>query len=63
MGLVFRLDNIGSDGVQVAKEIHDMFIMHNLNADVLAASFKKSQQVFNLCKNGIGSVTAAPDVI
>jgi fructose-6-phosphate aldolase 1/fructose-6-phosphate aldolase 2 len=60
---VNRIDNMGADGVQVAKDIHDMFKMHNLNADVLAASFKNSQQVLNLCKHGIGSVTAAPDVI
>lgn len=60
---VNRIDNMGADGVQVAKDIHDMFKIHNLNADVLAASFKNSQQVLNLCKHGIGSVTAAPDVI
>lgn len=60
---VNRIDNLGADGVQVAKDIHDMFKLHNLNADVLAASFKNSQQVLNLCKYGIGSVTAAPDVI
>ena len=60
---VNRLDNMGADGVQVAKDIHDMFRVHNLNADVLAASFKNSQQILNLCKHGIGAVTAAPDVL
>lgn len=60
---VNRIDNMGADGVQAAKDIHDMFRIHNMNADVLAASFKNSQQVLNLCKHGIGSVTAAPDVI
>ncbi|ALB48332.1 MULTISPECIES: transaldolase family protein [Clostridium] len=60
---VNRIDNMGADGVQVAKDIHDMFKMHGLNSDVLAASFKNSQQVLNLCKYGIGSVTAAPDVV
>lgn len=60
---VNRLDNMGADGVQVAKDIHDMFRAHNMQADVLAASFKNSQQILNLCKHGIGSVTAAPDVL
>ena len=60
---VNRLDNMGADGVQVAKDIHDMFRVHNMEADVLAASFKNSQQILNLCKHGIGSVTAAPDVL
>ncbi len=60
---VNRLDNMGADGVQVAKDIHDMFRMHHMEADVLAASFKNSQQILNLCKHGIGSVTASPDVL
>lgn len=60
---VNRIDNMGFDGLQVAKDIHDMFRIHNLNADVLAASFKNTQQVLSLCKYGIGSVTAAPDVL
>lgn len=60
---VNRLDNMGADGVQVAKDIHDMFRVHNMEADGLAASFKNSQQILNLCKHGIGSVTAAPDVL
>ena len=34
-----------------------------MNADVLAASFKNSQQILELCKYGVGSVTAAPDVL
>lgn len=60
---VNRLDNMGADGVHVAKTIHDMFRIHNMEADVLAASFKNSQQILNLCLHGIGSVTAAPDVL
>lgn len=60
---VNRLDNMGADGVQVAMDIHDMFRLHHLEADVLAASFKNSQQILNLCKHGIGAVTASPDVL
>lgn len=60
---VNRIDNMGADGVHVAKTIHDMFKANNMEADVLAASFKNSQQILELCKYGIGSVTAAPDVL
>ena len=34
-----------------------------MECDVLAASFKNSQQILNLCKKGVGAVTAAPDVL
>ena len=60
---VNRLDNIGFDGVKIAKNIHDMLERHHLNTKVLAASFKNSQQVLTLCEYGIGSITAAPDVL
>lgn len=60
---VNRLDNLGYDGIQVAKDIHDIFCENDFETDVLAASFKNSQQVLELCKYGVGAVTAAPDVI
>ncbi|MBQ3274097.1 MAG: fructose-6-phosphate aldolase [Christensenellaceae bacterium] len=60
---VNRIDNMGFDGLQVAKNIHDMFRVHGLNADVLAASFKNTHQVESLCRYGIGAVTAAPEVL
>ena len=34
-----------------------------MNCDILAASFKNSNQVLRLIENGVGSVTAAPSVI
>lgn len=60
---VNRIDNLGADGIKVAKDIHDIFKNNNLNTEVLAASFKNSQQVLELCKYGIGASTIAPDVI
>lgn len=60
---VNRLDNIGFDGVEVAKNIHDMLTCHGLDTKVLAASFKNTQQVLSLCEYGIGSITASPDVL
>ena len=58
-----RIDNMGYDGVAIAQHIHDIFKNNNLNASVLAASFKNSQQLLELAEYGIGAATASPDVI
>ena len=60
---VNRIDNMGYDGIAVTKEIHDILTRNNMDCMVLAASFKNSQQVKELCAYGVGSATAAPDVI
>jgi len=58
-----RIDDMGYDGILVAKAIHDIFKNNNMETEVLAASFKNSQQVLEVCKYGIGASTAAPYVI
>ncbi len=58
-----RIDNFGYDGVGVAMEIQDIFDNNDLDCDVLAASFKNSQQVLELTKYGIGAATIGTDVI
>ena len=58
-----RIDNFGYNGVQVAMDIQDIFENNNLPCEVLAASFKNSQQVLELTKYGIGASTVATDVI
>ncbi len=60
---VNRIDNLGGDGVATAQRIHDIFEMNNLKTQVLAASFKNTQQVLELAEYGVGSATVAPDVI
>lgn len=60
---VNRIDNLGADGVKVAKDIHNIFKNNNLKTEVLAASFKNSQQVLELAEYGVGASTIAPDVI
>ena len=60
---VNRIDNMGYDGVSVVKIIQDILTRHHMSAQVLAASFKNSQQVLELCAYGIGTVTCAPSVI
>lgn len=60
---VNRIDNLGANGVRTAKEIHDIFKNNGLRTEVLAASFKNSQQVLELCEYGVGACTISPDVI
>ncbi len=58
-----RIDNMGYNGVQIAQKIHDIFKNNGLKTEVLAASFKNSQQLLELCEYGIGASTVSPDVI
>lgn len=58
-----RIDNMGFDGVQVAKDIHDAIKANGLDSGLLAASFKNTQQVLDLMKYGVKGVTVAPAVI
>ena len=60
---VNRIDNLGANGVKVAKDIHDIYVKNNIETEVIAASFKNSQQVLELAKYGIGAATIAPDVM
>lgn len=60
---VNRIDNLGANGIQVAKDIHDMLKKAGLETQVLAASFKNSQQVQELAAYGVEASTVAPDVI
>ena len=58
-----RIDNMGFDGVQVAKDIHDIYRNNGMDAGLLCASFKNSQQVLELAKYGVRAATVGPDVI
>ena len=58
-----RIDNLGADGIATAKIIQDMFTRNGLPCQILAASFKNSQQVQALAQYGVGAATIAPAVI
>ena len=60
---VNRIDNMGYDGIAIVQQIQDILTLHHLDTQILAASFKNSQQVLSLCAYGIGSATCAPSVI
>ncbi len=60
---VNRIDNLGNDGIQTAKKMHDIYTRNGLSTRILAAGFKNSQQVQELCEYGVSCVTVAPEVI
>ena len=60
---VNRIDNLGTNGIDVARKIHDIFENNGLKTQILAASFKNSLQVLELCEYGVGASTVAPDII
>lgn len=60
---VNRIDNLSGNGVQVVKEIVNIFEQHQLPCRVLAASFKNTQQVHQVCLEGAHGITAGGDVI
>ncbi len=58
-----RIDNLGNNGIGVARTMQDIFVTSGYKTRILAASFKNSLQVQELCESGIRAVTVAPDVI
>ncbi|MBW4827992.1 MAG: fructose-6-phosphate aldolase [Clostridiaceae bacterium] len=59
---VNRLDNISGDGINVVKDILTILKEYNFDCKVLGASFKNAQQVLNILKYGIQSITIPEDV-
>lgn len=59
---VNRIDNISGDGVAVVSELVNILNTYNFNTKVLAASFKNAQQVLDLMKVGVHSVTVPSDI-
>lgn len=60
---VNRIDNISGDGVDVVAQIVKLFELHNLDAKVLAASFKNVQQVHKIALTGAQSVTVNAEIM
>ena len=60
---VNRIDNLGGDGVTSTKRMHDIYVNSGASTKILAAGFKNSQQVQELCEYGISCLTIASDVI
>ena len=59
---VNRIDNMGFDGIRVTREIKELFVANAMETEIIAASFKNSQQLLELCKCGVGVATLAPEL-
>ena len=59
---VNRIDNMGYNGITVAQEIKQIFSANGMETEIIAASFKNSQQLLELSKCGVGAATIAPEV-
>ena len=60
---VNRIDNMGYDGVEIVKKIQNILENNGMECEVLAASFKNSQQALELAEYGVGGATCSADVI
>lgn len=60
---VNRIDNMGYNGIEVTEQIQDILDNNEMETEVIAASFKNSQQVLELCKYGIAAATITPDLL
>lgn len=58
-----HIDNLGIGGVNAARTIQNIFDNNGFNTQILAASFRNSMQVQELCEYGIGACTVAPEII
>lgn len=54
---VNRIDNLGYDGLAVAMRIQNILEANNFESEILAASFKNSNQVLELVERGVGALT------
>ncbi|MBM7556911.1 transaldolase family protein [Halanaerobacter jeridensis] len=60
---VNRIDNISAKGVRVVSEIVKNFRIHNLDSQVISASFRNVEQINNCCLAGSDAITANPELI
>lgn len=60
---VNRIDNMGYDGVGITKQIQDILSSGGMSTGILAASFRNSFQVQQLCAYGIEAATCSPEII
>ena len=54
---VNRIDNLGYDGLAVARKIQNILEANDFDTEILAASFKNSNQVLELVERGVGALT------
>lgn len=57
-----RIDNLGVDGIGVVTDLQNLIDQYQLSTKLLVASFKNVQQVLQVLKHGVASVTLPLDI-
>jgi len=60
---VNRIDSMGYGGIETVRKMQDIIDSYGYECEILAASFRNSQQVLELCEYGIAAATCSPSVI
>ena len=60
---VNRIGNLGSDPMELIRQLSNRIALDNYNCKILAASFKGVQQVRDAFNNGSQAITAPVDVL
>lgn len=60
---VNRIDNVLGNGVKVVSDTVHLFKQYEIPCEVLAASFKNTQQVYHVLMSGAESITVSPEII
>ena len=60
---VNRIDNLPGNGIRVVSEIIQLFQNYQVSCEVLGASFKNVQQVYEIGLAGAESATVSPEII
>jgi len=58
-----RLDDIGSDGIEMCSEIREIYNQHGFETHILAASIRHPRHLKEAAKAGAGVVTLPPAVL
>ena len=58
-----RLDDIGSDGINLISEIVDIYDLHDFKTEVLAASIRSVQDIVDSAKLGAHVATIPPKIL
>ncbi|MGJ0516802.1 MAG: transaldolase family protein [Methylomicrobium sp.] len=59
---VNRIDAMGANGIGVVADLQLLLDRHRLGSKLLPASFKNTQQVLEVLKAGVASITLPPDI-
>ncbi|MCI8387639.1 MAG: transaldolase [Clostridiales bacterium] len=60
---ISHIDNLSLDGAEIACEMAQILKLHNLDAQILGASFRTASQVERIVKGGVSAVTVTAEML